>query len=190
MVRYCQLVMGPAGSGKSTYCEVMHNHSQALRRSLKIVNLDPAAEYFHYPLTADIRDLIQLDDVMDDDSLHFGPNGGLIFCMEYFAKNFDWLIEQLGEDEDDDYILFDLPGQIELYTHLPIMRQLVEMLEKWNFRICGVFCLDAQFLVDTPKFFSGILAALSVMVTLEIPHVNLMTKCDLLSKKDKNELEK
>ena len=43
----------------------------------------------------------------------------------YFAKNFEWLIEQLEEDEDDDYLIFDCPGQIELYTHLPVMRQLV-----------------------------------------------------------------
>lgn len=56
--------------------------------------------------------------------------------------------------------------------------------------MCGVFLLDAQFLVDMPKFFSGILAALSVMVTLEVPHVNLMTKVDLLSQKDRGELEK
>lgn len=31
----------------------------------------------------DIRDLISIDDVMDDEELRFGPNGGLIFCMEY-----------------------------------------------------------------------------------------------------------
>jgi hypothetical protein len=59
-----------------------------------------------------------------------------------------------------------------------------------NFRVCGVFLLDSQFLLDRSKFFSGILAALSVMVTLEIPHLNIMTKVDLLSKKEKEELEK
>lgn len=47
---------------------------------------------------------------MEDDSLRFGPNGGLIFCMEYFANNFDWLEESLGHVEDD-YILFDCPGK-------------------------------------------------------------------------------
>ena len=31
----------------------------------------------------DVRDLIQLEDAMEDEHLHFGPNGGLIFCMEY-----------------------------------------------------------------------------------------------------------
>jgi GTPase SAR1 family protein len=189
-MRYAQLIMGPAGSGKSTYCDYLVKHCEVLRRQVKVINLDPAAEYFQYPVTADIRDLIQLDDAMDDESLHFGPNGGLVFCMEYFAKNFEWLIEQLGEDEDDDYVIFDCPGQIELYTHLPIMRQLVDNLERWNFRVCGVFLVDAQFLVDTPKFFSGVLAALSVMVTLEIPHLNIMTKIDLLDKADKDDLHK
>ncbi|CAF1068415.1 unnamed protein product [Brachionus calyciflorus] len=190
MVRYAQLVMGPAGSGKSTYCDMLYKHCEVIRRSVKVVNLDPAAEYFQYPLTADIRDLIQLDDVMDDETLHFGPNGGLLFCMEYFSKNFEWLLEQIEEDCDDDYVIFDCPGQIELYTHLPIMRQLVEQLESWNFRTVGIFLLDAQFLVDTPKYFSGVLAALSVMVTLEIAHVNIMTKIDLLSKNDRENLDK
>lgn len=135
MVRYAQLVMGPAGSGKSTYCDYIYRHCEILRRPVKVINLDPAAEYFHYPVSGDIRDLIQLDDAMDDETLHFGPNGGLVFCMEYFSKNFEWLIEQLGEEEDDDYVIFDCPGQIELYTHLPIMRQLVDNLERWNFRV-------------------------------------------------------
>jgi hypothetical protein len=149
--------MGPAGSGKSTFCNAIFKHCEALRRSVKVVNLDPAAEFFEYPVTADIRDLIQVDDVMDDKTLHFGPNGGLVFCMEYFSKNFDWLLEQIEEDVDDDYIIFDCPGQIELYTHLPIMRQFVEQLEKWNFRACGIFLVDSQFLIDTTKFFSGVL---------------------------------
>ncbi|KAI2567943.1 GPN3 isoform 10, partial [Pan troglodytes] len=39
-------------------------------------------------------------------------------------------------------------------------------------------------------FISGILAALSAMISLEIPQVNIMTKMDLLSKKAKKEIEK
>lgn len=58
----------------------------------------------------DIRELIEVDDVMEDESLRFGPNGGLVFCMEYFANNFNWLEESLGHVEDD-YILFDCPGK-------------------------------------------------------------------------------
>ncbi|XP_035690474.1 GPN-loop GTPase 3-like isoform X2 [Branchiostoma floridae] len=138
---------------------------------------------------ADIRELISVDDVMEDDSLRFGPNGGLVFCMEYFIQNFDWLEEELGEGEDD-YFLFDCPGQIELYTHIPVMRQLVDTLQHWNFRVCAVFLIDSQFMVDPSKFLSGVLSALSAMVTLEVPHINVMTKMDLLSKKAKKEIER
>ncbi|KAM4809343.1 GPN-loop GTPase 3 [Rhinophrynus dorsalis] len=189
MPRYAQLVMGPAGSGKSTYCSTMVQHCETLNRSVQVVNLDPAAEYFDYPVLADIRELIEVDDVMEDSSLRFGPNGGLVYCMEYFANNFDWLESCLGHTEDD-YILFDCPGQIELYTHLPVMKYLVEQLQQWEFRVCGVFLVDSQFMVESFKFLSGIMAALSAMVSLEIPQCNIMTKMDLLSKKAKKEIEK
>ncbi|RXM96573.1 GPN-loop GTPase 3 [Acipenser ruthenus] len=189
MPRFAQLVMGPAGSGKSTYCATIVQHCEAINRSVQVVNLDPAAEYFSYPVMADIRELIQVDDVMEDDSLRFGPNGGLVFCMEYLANNFSWLEECLGHVEDD-YVLFDCPGQIELYTHLPVMKQIVEQLQQWEFRVCGVFLVDSQFMVESFKFISGIMAALSAMVSLEIPQVNIMTKMDLLSKKAKREIEK
>ena len=69
------------------------------------------------------------------------------------------------------------------------MRQFVEQLERWNFRTCAVFLLDSQFLIDSAKYFSGVLAALSVMVTLEVPHVNIMTKVDLLSEDEKYNLQ-
>ncbi|CAL8276500.1 unnamed protein product [Merluccius merluccius] len=189
MPRYAQLVMGPAGSGKSTYCATLVQHAEAINRSVQVVNLDPAAEHFSYPVMADIRELIQVADVMEDESLRFGPNGGLVFCMEYLANNLDWLEENLGHVEDD-YILFDCPGQIELYTHLPVMKQLVEQLQQWEFRVCGVFLVDSQFMVETFKFISGVMAALSAMVSLEIPQVNIMTKMDLLSPKAKKEIEK
>ena len=81
-------------------------------------------------------------------------------------------------------------GQIELYTHIPVMRQLADKLQNWNFRLCGVFLLDAQFLLEPSKFVSGMMTALSTMVNLELPHVNIMSKLDLLSKKDKKQLDR
>ena len=43
--------------------------------------------------------------------------------------------------------------------------------------------LDSQFMADSGKFISGCLACLSAMVQLEIPHVNVLTKMDLVRKK-------
>lgn len=187
-MRYAQLVMGPAGSGKSTYCAALTANAQDCKRTINVVNLDPAAEFFNYQPIADIRDLIQLDDVMEDEELKFGPNGGLVFAMEFMLDNAEWLEEALGEDEDD-YILFDCPGQIELYTHMNVMRRLADLLQAANFRICGIFVLDSHFMVDGGKFISGAMAALSVMVNLELPHVNVLSKVDLLSASSRAQLD-
>lgn len=59
----------------------MQQHGIDSRKTIDVVNLDPAAEYFDYKPLVDIRELIQLDDAMDDE-FNFGPNGGLVFCME------------------------------------------------------------------------------------------------------------
>lgn len=144
-----------------------------------MVNLDPAAEAFVYECDVDVRDLISVDDVMEE--LELGPNGGLVYAMEYICENLPWLEEQLCEYNDDDYFLFDCPGQIELYSHLTCMRELVDFLQNLDFRIAGVYCIDVNFIEDTSKFLSGGLAALSAMVNLELPHINVLTKCDLVS---------
>nr|QBH74289.1 hypothetical protein [Nicoletia phytophila] len=188
-MRYAQLVMGPAGCGKSTYCTTVAEHAANEGQTIRVVNLDPAADFFKYNPSIDIRELIHLDDAMEDEDLKFGPNGGLVFCMEFLLQNMEWLEEQLGE-ADDDYIMFDCPGQIELYTHMTVMKQLTDTLQNWNFRVCGVFLIDSQFMVDSAKFLSGAMAALSVMVNLEIPHINILSKVDLLSKSAKKQLDR
>ena len=86
-MRYAQIVMGPAGSGKSTYCSTLVKHAEVSRRRVHVINLDPAAESFDYEPTVDVRELIGLSDAMEDDELKFGPNGGLVFCMEFLLEN-------------------------------------------------------------------------------------------------------
>lgn len=170
--------MGPAGSGKSTFCTTILSHFQSTSRSAHLVNLDPAAESFTYTPKIDIRDLISVQDVMDE--LHLGPNGGLIYCLEFLINNHsEWLEEELGSYEED-YLIIDCPGQIELYTHVPIMKRLVTILQKAGYAVVGIYALDSQFMEDVTKFFSGVLSAMSAMIQLEIPHINVLTKMDLL----------
>ena len=182
MVRYAQLVMGSAGTGKSTYCATMQEHGAACRRTIRVVNLDPAAETFRYSVDFDVRALISVDDVMDQMGL--GPNGGLLYAMEYLVDNMEWLEEQLDGYAEDDYVLFDAPGQIELYTHVPVFKRVAECLRDKGFNVCVVYCVDATFVTDAAKFIAGNLVALSAMVQLELPHVNLLTKCDLAENKE------
>ncbi len=70
------------------------------------------------------------------------------------------------------------------------MKQIVDRLQKWDFRLCGVFLLDSQFLIEASKFFAGSMTALSAMVTLELPHVNVLSKMDLLDENDRKEVDR
>ncbi|KAK9217415.1 hypothetical protein WN943_006042 [Citrus x changshan-huyou] len=73
-----QVVIGPSGSGKTTYCNGMSQFLSLVGRNECAVN---------------IEDLIRLSDVMMEYSL--GPNGGLVYCMDYLEKNIDWLQSKL-----------------------------------------------------------------------------------------------
>uniref|UniRef100_A0A7E4VKR0 GPN-loop GTPase 3 n=1 Tax=Panagrellus redivivus TaxID=6233 RepID=A0A7E4VKR0_PANRE len=190
-MRYAQLVIGPAGSGKSTYCAGIQKHGAATGRSIHVVNLDPAAEAFKYDCDFDVRDLISVDDLAedDDDTLStMGPNGSLVFCMEYIANNMESLEEALDTGEDD-YYVFDCPGQIELYSHMTVMRTVVDKIRSWNFNVCAVFILDSQFMIDVDKFMAGALTALSTLMVLECSAICVLSKMDLLHGADKERVE-
>ncbi|KAJ0248905.1 hypothetical protein HA466_0144810 [Hirschfeldia incana] len=181
-MRYAQLVIGPAGSGKSTYCSSLHQHCETIRRTMHIVNLDPAAEVFNYPVAMDIRELVSVDVVMEE--LKCGPNAALIRCMEYLEDSlYNWLDEELENFTDDDYLVFDCPGQLEIFTHVPVLKNFVEHLKKNDFIVCAVYLLDSQFVTDVTKFISGCMVSLSAMIHLELPHVNILSKMDLLQDK-------
>lgn len=183
-MKFIQLVMGPAGVGKSTYCKIMQEHCSNAKRVLHVANLDPASEYFDYEAAFDIRDLICLEDVMDE--LGYGPNGGLVYCMEYMLQNNEWLKEALDEFGEDEYIVLDCPGQIELYSHLPIMHNLAIQLTMWGYQVVSVYLIDALCVIEPTKFISGCLLSLSCMFQLGLPHINVVTKTDLV---DKAEIE-
>lgn len=84
---------------------------------------------------------------------------------------------------DDDYLVFDCPGQIELYSHATVFRTFVDWMRGQGWSMCAVYCLDSQFVSETPKFIAGSLQALAAMVQLELPHVNVLTKVDLVADK-------
>ncbi|KAK7561119.1 GPN-loop GTPase, partial [Phyllosticta citricarpa] len=180
MSKFGTLIMGPAGAGKSTFCSALIQHLRTLKRSCFYVNLDPAAEEFAYEPDVDIRDLITLEDVMEEMGL--GPNGGLIYCFEFLLENLDFLTEPLDDVTEEYLIIIDMPGQIELYTHVPILPTLVKHLTRGslNISLCAAYLLEATFVVDHAKFFAGTLSAMSAMLMLEVPHINILSKMDLV----------
>ncbi|SPN97568.1 related to Gop-2 protein [Cephalotrichum gorgonifer] len=187
MSKFGVMIMGPAGAGKSTFCAGLITHLQLSRRSTFYVNLDPAAETFEHTPDLDIKDLISLEDVMEE--IDYGPNGGLIYCFEFLMENLDWLSEALEPITEEYLIIIDMPGQIELYTHIPIIPDLARFLSRpgsLDIRLCAAYLLESTFVLDRAKFFAGTLSAMSAMLMLEVPHINILSKMDLVKGQVKN----
>ena len=129
---FAQLIIGAPGAGKSTYCDGMQQFLSALKRPTSIVNLDPANDHTSYPCALDVRDLITLEEVMESSEL--GPNGGVMWAMEELEHNFEWLEEGL-KGLGEDYVLFDCPGQVELFTHHESLRNIFGRLRRAGYRV-------------------------------------------------------
>lgn len=174
-----QVVIGPPGSGKTTYCNGMSQFLQLIGRKVAVINLDPANDALPYECAVNIEDLIKLSDVMVEHGL--GPNGGLVYCMDYLEKNIDWLEAKLKPLVKDHYFLFDLPGQVELFfLHSSAKNVIMKLVKKLNLRLTAVHLVDAHLCSDPGKYVSALLLSLSTMLHMELPHINVLSKIDLI----------
>ena len=101
----------------------------------------------------------------------------------FLLENLDFITESIDPLTEEYLIIIDMPGQIELYTHIPVVPALVRHLTRagaLNVNLCATYLLEATFVVDRAKFFAGTLSAMSAMIMLEIPHVNVLSKVDLV----------
>mmetsp|Transcript_2273 Transcript_2273/g.4883 ORF Transcript_2273/g.4883 Transcript_2273/m.4883 type:complete len:413 (+) Transcript_2273:221-1459(+) len=221
MVLYGQVVAGPPGSGKTTYCTGMQEYLRLLGRNAWVVNLDPANEVpsntkktkptakstdadtaeggddqkeedpdefendLPYECLLDVcKSVVNLSSVMKQ--LGLGPNGGLVYCMEYLEAHCDEVVdmieEQIREEGDDAYLIFDLPGQMELYTHgTAVPRLLSKLVKVLDLRLVAVQLIDAHYCTEPANFLSAALLGTTVMLRLELPTVNVLSKIDLLA---------
>ena len=174
-----QVVVGPPGSGKTTYCSGLQQFYGLTGRKVAVVNLDPANDGLTYDCAVDVRDLVSLEAVQAEVGL--GPNGGLIYCMDYLESNLDWLQERLAPLEAEGaYFLFDCPGQAELFTLHAGMKRIIEKLTNvWHYRLVAVQLVDAHLCSDPAKYMAALMLCLSTMLHLELPQVNALSTFDL-----------
>ncbi|KAL9090608.1 MAG: hypothetical protein Q9159_001855 [Coniocarpon cinnabarinum] len=174
---FAQLIVGAPGAGKSTYCDGMQQFMNAIERPCAIINLDPANDHTSYDADLDVRDLIMLDDIMSEEEL--GPNGGMLYAMEELEHNFEFLEEGL-KSVGDKYILFDCPGQAELFTNHNSLRNVFQRIQKLGYRLVVVQLTDSYVLSLPSLYVSSLVLALRSMLQLELPHINVLTKIDNL----------
>ncbi|KAJ1502497.1 GPN-loop GTPase 2 [Coelomomyces lativittatus] len=181
-----QVIVGAPGSGKTTYCQHMQQRLTQLGRKTVVVNLDPATslQQQHHPHSSTTTVMgihhfvMHLDQVMEKYGL--GPNGGLTFCLEILEQHKETFLGELLRQDPETYFLFDCPGQLELYTHHSSMKNIFHFLTQHGFKLCTIQLMDALHCLDPNKYMAGLLSTLAMMMQLELPHLNFLSKFDLL----------
>lgn len=165
-------VFGAAGAGKTTFCRNLREYSSP-SRNIKLINLDPAQED-GADYDVDLCDYITVQEVMEN--YDFGPNGALFFALQEMCENIDELKLQ---DFEEDYFVFDCPGQIELFLHSDIMVECIKYVKSFA-KVALVYVTDgSNFLIPDKHIYSSLCATLT-MSRFDLPVINVVSKADLL----------
>ncbi|XP_013785335.1 GPN-loop GTPase 1-like [Limulus polyphemus] len=174
----CIIVLGMAGSGKTTWVQRINAHLYAKKKSPYVINLDPACKELPYPANIDIRDTVKYKEVMKQYSL--GPNGGIITSLNLFSTRFDQVMKFIDKRSSEcEYVIFDTPGQIEVFTWSASGSIITEALAS-AFPTVVVYIMDIVRSVSPVTFMSNMLYACSIMYKTKLPLVVVMNKTDIV----------
>lgn len=175
----CFLVIGMAGSGKTTLVQRLVSHMGMKKIPRYVINLDPAVHEVPYPCNVDIRSSIDYKEVMKQYGL--GPNGAIVTALNLFATQFDTVAEFcVNKQSELDYLLVDTPGQIEVFTWSASGTIITEALAL-SFPTCVLYVLDTTRVSSPATFMSNMLYACSILYKTRLPFVMAFNKCDAAS---------
>ncbi len=167
-------IAGTAGSGKSLLTGALKNWYVNRGEDAIAVNLDPGVVDLPYDPDVDIRDKIQLQDVMQEYGL--GPNGALILAADLVATKLAELQEEI-ESHRAENVIIDTPGQTELFAFRESGEFIVRELRADSKLL--LFLVD-PLLASTPSnFLTLALLSASVGLRLSIPKITVLTKRDI-----------
>ncbi|KAK8799664.1 hypothetical protein WA158_006212 [Blastocystis sp. Blastoise] len=173
----CVIVVGMAGSGKTTLMQRLIKTAFINEKRPYILNLDPAVARLPYSCNIDIRDTVDYKGVMKDYKL--GPNGSIMTSLNLFATRFDQVIQYIESKSDElDYVFVDTPGQIEVFTWSASGEIITELL-------ASSMPTVLLYVVDTPRssmpvtFMSNMLYACSIFYRLCLPLMVVFNKNDI-----------
>ena len=176
------IVLGAAGSGKTLFTENFGRYLSELGYSVRRVNLDPASKP-RYDADVDIRKFVRTEEIMEEENL--GINGALIRSAEMSIEHLDEIIL------DADYVIYDTPGQLELFIFTDFGEELVKRLGGFT---VGIFLVDSSRIVNSNQYAAMISQSAVITLLLQIPVLTVFNKSDLHVVKDmefyKRELER
>lgn len=168
-------VTGTAGSGKSMLTSKILEYYQTNGVFASVLNLDPGVESLPYRPDVDVRDYVDIVQIMKQYDL--GPNGSMIMANDLIATKIEDIQNEI-HGVNPDYLIVDTPGQIELFAYRssgPFFIQNIDASEKTN-----IFLYDGTMIVSPSNFISISLLATSIKLRLGLPTINVMTKADLI----------
>ncbi len=171
-------VTGTAGSGKSMLTSKILEYYQKNGVFASVLNLDPGVESLPYRPDVDVRDYVDIVQIMKQYDL--GPNGSMIMANDLIATKIEDIQNEI-HGVNPDYLIVDTPGQIELFAYRasgPFFIQNIDASEKTN-----IFLYDGTMIVSPSNFISISLLATSIKLRLGLPTINVMTKTDLIPDK-------
>lgn len=173
----CIIVLGMAGSGKTTFVRKLSQISFQ-HFNPYIINLDPACRETPYHPNVDIRDTVNYKEVMKQYKL--GPNGSIVTSLNLFATKFDkvvQLIEHAGK-RGHKWCIIDTPGQIEVFTWSASGTIITEALAT-SFSTIVVYVMDVVRSSSPTTFMSNMLYACSILYKTRLPFIAVLNKIDI-----------
>ncbi|MEM1513955.1 MAG: ATP/GTP-binding protein [Candidatus Thermoplasmatota archaeon] len=170
-------IVGTAGSGKSTLANAFNEWCHRQGYDSIIVNLDPGVIRTPYSPEIDIREWISLEEVMKNYNL--GPNGAQILCADMLALNVKEIEERLSEYRAD-YVIFDTPGQMELFVFRSSGKIIIDQLGKEHSTLA--FLIDPALATTPANLISQLMLSATTQFRLGLPLVNILTKIDIIEK--------
>lgn len=166
------VVVGMAGSGKTTFCQRLYSWlntdvvlKNGLNSNITSINLDPAVSNPKMPLTIDIRDTIDYKETMQKYNL--GPNGCINTCLNLFLLNFQ-------PPAESKYTIVDTPGQIEAFTWSSPGDVIMGMLDN----ICILYIIDLSICKNRAFFINNMIFAAALKCKFNRPILVVFNKSD------------
>jgi len=175
-------IIGTAGSGKSLLTAAFGDWLRMSKQDVSIVNLDPGALKLPYSPDVDVRNYIDVGNLMEQYGL--GPNGALIMAADLIADQIEQISREI-EELHSDIVLVDTSGQMELFAFRASGPYIANELTKEPKAIAYLF--DAVFSINPQNYVSNLFLSAAVYQRFLLPQIHLLSKCDLLPK---NEVDK
>lgn len=172
-------IIGTAGSGKSLFTAAFSEWLKMSKQDVAVVNLDPGALKLPYSPDVDVRNYVDVGNLMEKYGL--GPNGALIVAADLIADEIGNITEDI-EATNADVVLVDTPGQMELFAFRASGPYIVKELTSEPKAI--VYLFDAVFSINPLNYVSNMFLSAAVFNRFFQPQVHLLSKCDLIPEKE------